>query len=550
MVYHSLRRRLRQQPLRWVLAILLSATLLLLFSPHAPGPMMHDSRGPPPHGHDHHHPDAWTEQTWRLSVPELKALVAGTEGYYVRDWSVGLGWNNLRYIIEASLLHAKLLNRVLVLPSFVYARSCEDICTQYGLFVDRSEVIGWDTWHGAPLNSLAWQIPIQLMLDLPHLREVYPVVLASEFFELHGLDPGLESLAGDWNRGEENTAFPSLHVIPNDEYDPSNVIRVDTLQGLPPVDKVETNVDELLRSALGDQPVLEWDIAVQTLQDKDWKVETDADIERLINSGGWVVTYTFLGAGGMDYTKTVVDPIRQVVPRNRIRGVVEDYTVTAEILLLEGETHLGRKPGGLRFTTDSARDDYARLVLYAFRPILPIRTLVKSLANRMSERCGGRMWMSAHMRRGDFAIVGWAMEKTLEGHFKRVQEHLDVGRGILEQIAMSGTNASGVALGSEASQLALPLEGDPIFLATDEHDPNGMAYLRNNSAVLIYDLLTIEDRRKIGWPLLFTDILALIEQSLATESYFFYGHALSSFAGGVLNMRAARGADPRTTWID
>lgn len=31
----------------------------------------------------------------------------------------------MRYIIEAALLHAQLLNRTLVLPSFVYARSCE-----------------------------------------------------------------------------------------------------------------------------------------------------------------------------------------------------------------------------------------------------------------------------------------------------------------------------------------------------------------------------------------------------------------------------------------
>jgi hypothetical protein len=115
MVYYSFRRRVRQQPLRWVLAILLSATLLLLCSPHPPDPMMHGSahrmhkswwdshlppgngwfRGPPHHGHDHHDVEAWTEQTWRLSVPELQAFVAGTEGYYVRDWSVGLGWNNV-----------------------------------------------------------------------------------------------------------------------------------------------------------------------------------------------------------------------------------------------------------------------------------------------------------------------------------------------------------------------------------------------------------------------------------------------------------------------
>lgn len=31
----------------------------------------------------------------------------------------------MRYIIEAAALHAKLLNRTLVIPSYVYARACE-----------------------------------------------------------------------------------------------------------------------------------------------------------------------------------------------------------------------------------------------------------------------------------------------------------------------------------------------------------------------------------------------------------------------------------------
>ncbi len=39
----------------------------------------------------------------------------------------------MRYIIEAALLEAELLNRTLVLPSFVYARACE-----YNMCVTRS----------------------------------------------------------------------------------------------------------------------------------------------------------------------------------------------------------------------------------------------------------------------------------------------------------------------------------------------------------------------------------------------------------------------------
>ena len=52
-------------------------------------------------------------------------------------------------------------------------------------------------------------------------------------------------------------------------------------------------------------------------------------------------------SAGMDYTKTVVNPLREVVPRSRVRGFVENFRFNTEVLLLEGETHLGRKPVSL-----------------------------------------------------------------------------------------------------------------------------------------------------------------------------------------------------------
>lgn len=48
---------------------------------------------------------------------------------------------------------------------------------------------------------------------------------------------------------------------------------------------------------------------------------------------------------GMDYVKHVAEPIRQVAPRNVIRGFVDEYGHSmADVLLLAGELHLGRKP--------------------------------------------------------------------------------------------------------------------------------------------------------------------------------------------------------------
>lgn len=77
-----------------------------------------------------------------------------------------------------------------------------------------------------------------------------------------------------------------------------------------------------------------------------------------------------------------------------------------------------------------------------------------------------------------------------------------------------------------------------------------MEYIRAHGAVLIGDLVTLEDRQEFGWPIMLTDVLAIVEQSVLSHSAYFYAHAMSSVAGGVVNMRAARGADKRAALID
>ena len=96
-----------------------------------------------------------------------------------------------------------------------------------------------------------------------------------------------------------------------------------------------------------------------------------------------------------------------------------------------------------------------------------------------------------------------------------------------------------------------PLEGDAIYLATDETDPAALEYLRNNSVILFKDITTIQDRREFGWPLMYTDVVALVEQTvMGLGAGYFYGHALSSVVGGVVNMRANAGWDPSTALVD
>lgn len=98
----------------------------------------------------------------------------------------------------------------------------------------------------------------------------------------------------------------------------------------------------------------------------------------------------------------MVEPIVEAAPHSRIRGFKNDFDdVTADVLLLEGEVHLHRKPGFMRFTTMAGRNRYAELVLEGVQVTQQVRTLAAKISDRMAETNGGRQWMGAHMRRGD-----------------------------------------------------------------------------------------------------------------------------------------------------
>ncbi len=55
----------------------------------------------------------------------------------------------------------------------------------------------------------------------------------------------------------------------------------------------------------------------------------------------------------------------------------------------------------MRFTGDRARAEYASMILHAFIQPQPILALAETLAARMHQLNDGRLWMGAHMRRGD-----------------------------------------------------------------------------------------------------------------------------------------------------
>jgi len=155
------------------------------------------------------------------------------------------------------------------------------------------------------------------------------------------------------------------------------------------------------------------------------------------------------------------------------------------------------------------------------------------------------------MRRGDFVRAGWAMESSPEAHVQRVKDRMHDGSLILARLGVPlAYDLEGVKPDMEQVTLNPPLSGDYFYVSTDERDPEALEVISEAGAVLLSDLLTMDDRRMFGWPLMITDVRALVEQALLVHCSFFYGHGMSSFAGVISNLRAARGADPRTMLLD
>lgn len=150
--------------------------------------------------------------------------------------------------------------------------------------------------------------------------------------------------------------------------------------------------------------------------------------------------------------------------------------------------------------------------------------------------------------------IKWAKEIDPEAHVRHVKERLQSGVATLVDLHFRGHLTTYDLDGAQPdlAQVTLlsPRSGDPFFVATDERDPDARRKITAAGAIFVSDLLTPDDRRAYGWPLMITDVLALVEQQLLAHSAFFYGHGMSSMAGVIMNLRAARGADPRTMLLD
>lgn len=136
------------------------------------------------------------------------------------------------------------------------------------------------------------------MIDLTYLRKTHSVITVEEYLLLHNMSPSVEWSTGLWHiTNYHNTKpRPSLHVIPNAEYDPAPLVRVDRLPSGEIKGNDTTEVSNALFERLGEQRVAMSISDARGVLEGRMNLTGVDDIAPILEEHGWTVLHTFRGS--------------------------------------------------------------------------------------------------------------------------------------------------------------------------------------------------------------------------------------------------------------
>lgn len=171
--------------------------------------------------------------------------------------------------------------------------------------MNRGTATGVGDWVNLPMEKqMGFKIPIDIMLDLPYLRQHHNVITVKEFLLLHNLDPLRERTDGYFDReyylgGQDGGEKLTLHTIQNHLYDPSGFVIVDLKaplenHGVTPGGPLSPKLWSLMENKDFDyKDGIGWEDARNALKDHLEDFEDDDEFERLLHENGWTAVYTF-----------------------------------------------------------------------------------------------------------------------------------------------------------------------------------------------------------------------------------------------------------------
>ncbi|KAM0751933.1 hypothetical protein T439DRAFT_300919 [Meredithblackwellia eburnea MCA 4105] len=474
-----------------------------------------------------------------LTRPQLLSLLPPSPQFLVKDSHISYGYNNIRYMFEATINLARITGRIPVLPETVWARGCaveEEDCTKNALkfYSNRNQ-------HEEELGSRwneegpVWQLPLSYFLDLPHLIHHLqtPVIALSDYLVYQNLSTTVkihpsghfypENYVPDWQDERK------LSIFENERFWNGSFVRTDkspSSSDLGAPKEIIKELKEMLEQRGGGKLVhtLEEVRKILQAEDGEWDLPKGAaEARAMLKSWGVGEVFGFSEDMIMAKPPSHLTSFFTHLPTLPFAPLSPPYS-SSETLYIPGALHDQRPPGALYFSTPSARQRFTHDVR-GVRPPPWVWDLGRQLQNQMRRRTDGRRWVGVHMRRGDFVGINWAPERDPIKHFDVVLQKVKAARAVLRD---------------RFPEEEWSLDTDPFYLATDEADPKLLQHYTSHSAVLLDILNPPSKPQPFAHPsYAFTDIQSLVEQVVLAHSDYFLGSKMSSTSGGVVVMREA-----------
>jgi hypothetical protein len=442
-----------------------------------------------------------------------------------------LGFNNVRYDIELHLYFALLLNRTLILPSYIHMRECfqPGICRIQAYHV-----------HNESDIDDPWAMPIEHFYDIKYMQSKCKVLKFDEFVELQKMKYAniSELLKGD-DIISDMKRFQDIlpdSFFTKDMYSylydqPHGTLVIDDAK--PIIDKFELSNSTIKHNIWGFQRTAHMAI--------DQSFSTTIDV---------LPPHLWKDRGSIPYQ----DPLEVDIQPDRfsrklysehyqspvsIVGLLQDWKEYNNVtfLHLDGDPHIfGRQP--LRFSSESGKNYYEMCVLQYIRYSPEVFNAYNYVKNRLEIKLNNRPYVGIHIRRGDFLRLGWVGElDNTDILIEAIERGLKKVHKLYEKNKPSDTP-------NPSSRVGL---SNYWILSTDDRNISLLNRFSTIGGLSLFDILAEDpDVKKNFYDkyyhlVNFGDWMGLIEQLILADSYFFIGMQTSSFSGGVFNLRASLG---------
>ncbi|CAH7688654.1 hypothetical protein PPACK8108_LOCUS23642 [Phakopsora pachyrhizi] len=480
--------------------------------------------------------------------------------FLVRDWSVWLGWNNERYIIETALVLAKLLDRELVLPGFHLANTCEletdYACDKFGPYFPGGFLIDMEALknssylcypeaenstkfikpHVPSQSNEGWALPLDTFLDTENVVSTMNrnSIEFKDFLKLidYKDHKSLGMISGEWstkyNGGmsyrkisstfftDGNQTVDKLHQRIQPLMVNSTSYSTDVSRSV--IEKCRVTLDKIdydVKKNGSDGKPLSWNESLINFGALDGELAGKENhlFERCIASRGMRSLYAFKNIAF--WMKAPYGETKLIRHVKNLRGIYDElYNHKEQILHIDGEIHNLLPAASMLWSSKEGREMYKTVVRTAVRPPEIFQKVAARLELKMRSKTNGRSWRASHMRRGDFVNFGWS-KKNIEGHWNTIE------KGLNESIDL--------------------ISREPNLLKS-----------ANKAFNTSLEIPRAEDPQKILGELSssFMDTLAILEQCLIMRSAYYFGDGQTSFTGWIINQRASFMIDERLSRVE